>query len=97
MGGWGNWLMGTKEGTWCDEHWVLYATDEFLKCTSETNDVLYVCKLNLNFKKRIFVANYVQIHSNETSKEKASQTSPEEDPGFHLWAIYLTEAFPNPS
>ena len=19
--GWDNWMMGIKEGTWCDEHW----------------------------------------------------------------------------
>jgi len=31
--------MGIKEGTWCDEHWVLYATDELLNSTSETNDL----------------------------------------------------------
>ena len=23
VGGWGNWVTGVKEGTWCDEHWVL--------------------------------------------------------------------------
>ena len=23
-----NWVKGIKEGTWCDEHWVLYATGE---------------------------------------------------------------------
>ena len=23
-GRWGNWVMGTEEGTCCDEHWVLY-------------------------------------------------------------------------
>ena len=23
-GGWGNWVMGTEEGTRWDEHWVLY-------------------------------------------------------------------------
>ena len=42
MGRWGNWGMGIKEGTWCNEHWVLYATDESLNSTSETNKVLYV-------------------------------------------------------
>ena len=41
-GGCGNWMMDIKEGTWCDEHWVFYATDELLNSTSETNDVLYV-------------------------------------------------------
>ena len=42
MGGWGNWVIGIKEGTWWDEHWVLNTTDQSLKTTSETNDVLYV-------------------------------------------------------
>ena len=36
-------------GTWCNEHCMLYTTDEFLKATSETIDVLYVGQLNLNF------------------------------------------------
>lgn len=40
--GWGKWGMGFKKGTWCDEHWVLYATNELLNSTPETNDVLYV-------------------------------------------------------
>lgn len=30
----GNWLTGIKEGTYCIEHWVLYATDESLSTTS---------------------------------------------------------------
>ena len=44
----GNWVGGTakcvvgvKEGT-CDEHWVLYVSDEPLNSTSETNTTLYV-------------------------------------------------------
>ena len=37
----GNWMMGIKEGTWYDEHWVFYATDKLLETTSESNDVLY--------------------------------------------------------
>ena len=38
---------------WCDEHWALYTTDELLKTTPKTNDVLYVCKLNLNKRSKI--------------------------------------------
>ena len=37
----GNWVMGIKEGT-RDECWVLYATDESLNSTSETNNTVYV-------------------------------------------------------
>ena len=33
--------MGIKEGT-CDEHWVLYVSDESLNSTPETNIILYV-------------------------------------------------------
>ena len=33
--------MGIKEGT-CDEHWVLYTSDESLNSTSEINITLYV-------------------------------------------------------
>ena len=46
--GWGDRVMGIKEGTWYDEHWVLYATDKLLNTTSETNDVVCVGLLNLN-------------------------------------------------
>ena len=31
---------GTKEGTWWNEHWVLYEPDESLTSTSETNITL---------------------------------------------------------
>ena len=40
-GGTGNQVIGIKEGTCCDEHWVLCVTDELLNTTSKTNDVLY--------------------------------------------------------
>ena len=40
--GWDYWVMGIKEGTLCDEHWVTYKTDESLTSTSETNNTLYV-------------------------------------------------------
>ena len=40
-GRWVRWVMGTKEGT-CDEHWVLYVSDESLNSTPETNIALYV-------------------------------------------------------
>ena len=42
VGGWGNWMTGIKEGTWCDEHLVLYAIDESLNSISETNNTVYV-------------------------------------------------------
>ena len=35
-------VMGSKEGTYCMVHWVLYATNESLNFTSENRDVLYV-------------------------------------------------------
>lgn len=34
-------VMGITEGTCCDEHWVLHATNESLSTTSKTNNVLY--------------------------------------------------------
>ena len=40
-GGWAKWMMGIKEDT-CDEHWVLYTSDELLNSTPETNIILYV-------------------------------------------------------
>ena len=34
-------MMGIKEGICCDEHWVLYVSDESLNSTPETNFALY--------------------------------------------------------
>ena len=34
-------VMGSKEGTYCMVHWVLYATNEASNFTSESGDVLY--------------------------------------------------------
>ena len=36
------WMVGTKEGTCWDEHWVLYVSDESQNSTPETNLALYV-------------------------------------------------------
>jgi len=33
--------MGIEKGTCCDEHRVLYTTNESLNTTPNTNDVLY--------------------------------------------------------
>ena len=41
VGGWASPVMGIKEGTYCMEHWVLYANSESWSTTSKTNDVLY--------------------------------------------------------
>ena len=49
-GGWGNCVMGIKEGMWCHEHWVLYATDESLNSTHETNNILYVYETEFKYK-----------------------------------------------
>jgi len=43
--------MGIKEGTCCDEHWVLYVSDESLNSTPETNTTLYLTNLSLNISK----------------------------------------------
>ena len=40
--GWAKWVMGIKEGTYCDEYWVLYVSDDSLNSTPETNTTLYV-------------------------------------------------------
>ena len=39
QGGWTKWVMGIKEGT-CDEHRVLYVSDESLDFIPETNITL---------------------------------------------------------
>ena len=41
-GGWARWVMGIKEGTCCEEHWVLCVSDESLNSAPETNIALYV-------------------------------------------------------
>ena len=40
-GRWAKWVMGVKEDT-CDEHWLLYVSDELLNYTPETNITIYV-------------------------------------------------------
>ena len=34
-------VMGSKEGTYCMVHWVLYTNNESWNSTSKTHDVLY--------------------------------------------------------
>ena len=41
VGDWDRPAMGIKEGTYCMEHWVLYANSESWNTTPKTNDVLY--------------------------------------------------------
>ena len=38
---WDRLVMGSKEGTCCMEHWVLYTNNESWNTTSKTNDILY--------------------------------------------------------
>ena len=40
-GDWDGPVMGIKEGTYCMQHWVLYANNESWNTTSKTKDVLY--------------------------------------------------------
>ena len=37
---WDRLVMGSKEGTYCMVHWVLYASNESRNFTSKTRDVL---------------------------------------------------------
>lgn len=39
--GWGSLVLSIKEGTCCNEHWVLYTNNQALNTTTKTNDVLY--------------------------------------------------------
>ena len=41
VGEWDRVVMGSKEGTYCMVHWVLYATNESSNLASETRDVLF--------------------------------------------------------
>ena len=40
--GWAKWVMGIKDGTYCDKPWVSYVSDESLNSTPETNTTIYV-------------------------------------------------------
>ena len=37
----GKWVMGIEEGTWWDEHWVLYVSNESQVSTPEAKSTLY--------------------------------------------------------
>ena len=50
-GGWASWVMGIKEDTCDDEHWMLHVSDELLNSTPETNIALYVNYLKFKLKK----------------------------------------------
>ena len=39
--GWVKYVMGIKEGTCCNEHWMLYASDESLNSIPASNITLY--------------------------------------------------------
>ena len=41
VGEWGSLVMGSKEGTFCMVHWVLYATNGASNFTSESGEVLF--------------------------------------------------------
>ena len=41
VGEWDRLVMGSREGTYCMVHWVLYATNGASNFTSEAGDVLY--------------------------------------------------------
>ena len=43
-----------KEGTCCEEYWVLYVSDESLNPTPETSTTLYVSKLEFKLKRKLF-------------------------------------------
>ena len=45
VGVWARWVMGIKEGSCWDEHWVLYVSDESLGSAPETNTTLHVNRL----------------------------------------------------
>ena len=61
MGGeWATWVMVLMEDT-CEEHWVLYVSEESLNSTPEINIVLYVNQLE--FKKKLTKQSFVKRHT----------------------------------
>ena len=46
MGERGKWVMGIEEGTYWDEHWVLYVSDESWESTPIAKSTLYTLYVN---------------------------------------------------
>ena len=60
--GWAKWVIGIQEGT-CDEHWVLYVSDELLNSTLETKlTKLILVNQNLNKNVKIKKCAVYVIH-----------------------------------
>ena len=58
VGGWAKQMMGSEDGT-CDEHWVLYGSDESLYCTPATSLHCVLTSWNLNnFKKHKIITQH---------------------------------------
>ena len=45
-------MTNIMEGTFWDDHWVLYVSDESLGSTPEAKTMLYVNELEFKFKKK---------------------------------------------
>ena len=41
VGEWDGLMMGSREGTYCMVHWVVYASNEASNFASESRDILY--------------------------------------------------------
>ena len=69
----GRWVMGIKEDTCCDEHWVLDLNDKSLNSTPETilTCMLTNQNLNKNLKEKNVVMSLLYTLDN---KEKNKQT-----------------------
>ena len=52
------WVMSIKEGT-CDEHWVLYVSDESVNSIPETN--MHCMLTNLNINLNTYIHTYIQV------------------------------------
>ena len=48
MGRWVKWMMGIKEGTFWDEHWVSYVSDESMGSTPEARLHCMLSNLNIH-------------------------------------------------
>ena len=47
--GWAKWVMGIKEGTCWDKHWVLYVSNQSLNSIPEIIITIYVNQLGFKF------------------------------------------------
>lgn len=79
--------MGSKEGTWRNEHWVFYATNASLNLPPKRIIQYMLTKLNLNLKKYICRPGFF-AGGTYWPQTFSSKPSPLPSPPASLWLLY---------